>query len=187
LKQLQQGFGERIMTLGELGQAESAALRYWIQAVSEAAIPFESRWTWATLKRVDSDVYCRLREQCDLFDCTVDAGSIAEIWLHGAAMCRGYAKAFQVLQHAAEPDDAYQLGQDPRTGFRVAVGQQKAAAKRVRELHGEAVVWITPDEVAALMANVEVFKPIAAVKRLFPGAEILDARSGHPAEGDARS
>ena len=32
--------------------------------------------------------------------------------------CRGYTKAFQVLQTAVEPDDAYLLGQDPRTGFR---------------------------------------------------------------------
>ena len=77
-----------------------------------------------------------------------------------------------------------QLGQDPRTGFRVAVGQQKAAAERLRELHGESVVWITPDEVAVLLVHVEAFKPIAAVKRLFPGAEIVDLHTGDPAKGD---
>jgi hypothetical protein len=54
----------------------------------------------------------------------------------------------------------------------------------VRELHGESVSWITPDEVAALLANVEAFKPVAAIKRLFPGAEILDLRPGDP-KGDA--
>jgi hypothetical protein len=184
LKQLQPGFGERIMTLGEIGQAESAAVRYWIQAVSEAAIPFESRWTWAALKRIDRDVHDRLRDQCTLFDCALVTGSVADIEVHGAAMCRGYTKAFQVLESAAEPDDAYQLGQDPRTGFCIAIGHQKAAADRVREVHGEAVVWITPDEVAALMANVEAFKPIDTLKRLFPGAEILDLRPGDLAKGD---
>jgi hypothetical protein len=78
---------------------------------------------------------------------------------HAAAMCRGYAKAFQVLQAAAEPDDGYQLGQDPRTGFRVAIGHQKPAAARIRELYGEAVVWITPDEVAGIVGNLELFPP----------------------------
>ena len=170
------------MTDEETGEVESTAVRHWIRAVSDAAIPFESRWTWAALKRVDSDIYWRLSEQCELFDRVIDAGSIADIELHGAATCRGYTKAFQVLECAAEPDDAYQLGQDPRTGFRIAIGQQKAAAERVRELHGDPVVWITPDEVAAIFANLEAFKPVAAVKRLFPGAEILDVRPGHPAE-----
>ena len=66
------------------------------------------------------------------------------------------------------------IGEDPRTGFRVVIGQQKVAARR--ELSGKAVIWITPDEVAAVLANLEAFKPIAAVKTLFPGAEILDVR-----------
>jgi hypothetical protein len=71
-----------------------------------------------------------------------------------------------------------------RSGFRVAIGQQKAAAKRVRELHGDRVVWVTPDEVAAIVANLEAFKPIAAIKRLFPGAEIVNVFPGEPAKGD---
>jgi hypothetical protein len=83
-----------------------------------------------------------------------------------------------VLQARAEPDDAYQLGQDPRTGFRVAIRHQKAAAERVRELYGEAVLSISPDEVAALLANNEGFKAIADIKRLFPATEIRDVRSG---------
>jgi hypothetical protein len=82
---------------------EDAALRHWIGAVSEAAVPFESRWTWAALKRVDPDIHRRLREQLDLFDHAVDAGSTADIELHGAATCRGYMTAFQVLEGAAEP------------------------------------------------------------------------------------
>ena len=79
-------------------------------------------WSWTVLKRVDPDVHDRLREQCDLFGRALGTGSLADIEAHGAATSRGYAKAFQVLQAAAEPDDAYQLGQDPLTGFRVAIG-----------------------------------------------------------------
>jgi hypothetical protein len=99
-------------------------------------------------------------------------------------MCRGYVKAVQTMDSAAEPDDAYQLGQDPRTGFRVAIGEQKASAERVRELHGDTVIWTTPDEVAAILAGIEGFRPIAAIKRLFPGAEVLDVRPDELVKGD---
>jgi hypothetical protein len=163
---------------------EQAAIRKWQGAVAEAVFPFESRWTLAALKRVDAGIYQRLVEQRSLFDCALVTGTAEEIEIHGAALCRGYAVAIQILERVAEPDDAYLLGQDMHTGFRVAIGQQKAAAQRVRELHGNAVIWITPDEVAAVIANVEAFKPIAAIKRLFPGAEMLDVHSGEPAKED---
>ena len=51
-------------------------------------------------------------------------------------------------------------------------------------MHGATLVWITPDEVAAIVANLEAFKPIAAIKRMFPGAEILDVCPGEPAKAD---
>jgi hypothetical protein len=50
-------------------------------------------------------------------------------------------------------------------------------------VRGQAVIWITPDEVAAVIANVEAFKPIA-IKRLFPGAEMLEVHPGEPANGN---
>jgi hypothetical protein len=155
---------------------EDNPVRHWISLVSRSAMPFESRWTSMALKRVAPDVHRRLTEQRALFDHALARGSAAKIGLQGAALCRGYTEAFRVLERAAEPDDAYQLGQDPRTGLRVAIGQQKSAAQRVRELHGEAVVWITPDEVAAFLGSLEAFGPTAAVKRLVPGAEIVDVR-----------
>jgi hypothetical protein len=162
------------MTTVTAMRQEHAAIRTWVPNVSTAAIPFESRWTLAALKRVDPDVHRRLREQRALFDQALVAGTADEIERHGAAMCRGYAKAVQVLETAGEEDDAYMLGQDPRSGFRIAIGQQKPAAQRVRQLHGEVVTWITPDEVAAVLANLEAFKPILAIKRRFPGAEIVE-------------
>ena len=165
-------------------QRQHAAIRKWQGAVAEAALPFESRWTLAALKRVDADLYRRFRDQHPLFDQALFTGTAEEIDLHGAALCRGYSQVIQALERAAEPDDAYLLGEDMRTGFRVAIGQQKAAARRVRGVHGQAVIWITPDEVAAVIANVEAFKPIAVIKRLFPGAEMLDLHPGEPAKGD---
>lgn len=135
------------------------------------------------MKRVDAGIYRRLFDQRGLFDQVLITGTPQEIELHGAALCRGYAIAIQTLERAAEPDDAYMLGQDIRTGFRIAIGQQKAA-KRVCELHGNTVIWLTPDEVATTIANIEAFKPIATIKRLFPGAEVLDVRPHEPAKED---
>jgi hypothetical protein len=159
-------------------QREQAAIRKWQGAVAEAALPFESRWTLPALKRADAGIHRRFIDQRSLFDQALVTGTPEEIELHGASLCRGYAIAIQALERAAEPDDAYILGQDSRTGFKVAIGRQKAAAQRVRELHGAAVVWITPDEVAAIIANLDAFKPIAMIKRLFPGAEIIDVHPG---------
>ena len=159
-------------------EREDRAMRTWMGVVSDAAIAFENRWTWAALQRVDREIHRRLSEQRSLFDRAMVTGTAEEIETHGAAMVRGYAVAVQMLEAAGMADDAYLLGQDVRTGFRVAIGERKATAARVRKLHGNAVVWITPDEVAAVLANLERFKPIADLKRLFPGAEMLEVRGG---------
>jgi hypothetical protein len=165
-------------------QREHAAIRKWQAAVAEAALPFEARWTLAALRRVDHDLHRRLLDQRDFFDQALVISTAQDIEVHGAALCRGYAIAIQALERAAEPDNAYMLGQDVRSGFRVAIGQQKAAAQRVRDVHGDKVVWVTPDEVATIVANLEGFKSIALIKRLFPGAEILDVHPSKPAKGD---
>jgi hypothetical protein len=165
-------------------QREHAAIRKWQVAIAEAALPFDARWTLVALRRVDYGLHRRLLDQRDLFDQALVTGTAQDIEVHGAALCRGYAIAIQALERAAEPDNAYMLGQDVRSGFRVAIGQQKAAAQRVRDVHGDKVVWVTPDEVATIVANLEGFKPIALIKRLFPGAEILDVHPSKPAKGN---
>lgn len=150
-----------------------AVVQHWLGEVSAAATPFESRWTWLALRRVDDQLGRRLHEQRGLFDQACVTGSVEEVETHGAAMCRGYAAAVRALEGASEPDDAYQLGQDPVSGMKVAVGVQRAAVERVRTVHGSDVIWITPDEVATMLASVEAFKFVGAVKQLFPGAEIV--------------
>ena len=175
--------GSVMLTIGTI-QREQAAIRRWQGAVAEAVSPFESRWTWAALKRVDAGIHRRLFDQRGLFDQVLITGTADEIELHGAALCRGYAIAIQTLERAAEPDDAYLLGQDTRSGFFIAIGRQKAAAQRVHELHGNSVIFVTPDEVATTIASIDAFKPINAIKRLFPGAEVLDVRPHEPAKED---
>ena len=57
-------------------------------------------------------------------------GKARDVEAHGAAMLRGYVRACAVLEAAEAPDDAYQIGRDPRTGLMVAIGDQKAALAR---------------------------------------------------------
>jgi hypothetical protein len=163
-------------------RTDEQVVRYWTRETSAAAAMFERRWTWAALRRVDPSVAARLLMQRDLFDQAIVTGTGDEVDMHGAALCRGYAIATQALEAAHEPDDAYVLGQDPRSGFTVAIGQQKAAAERAVELHGTSVVWITPDEVAAVLAQLEGLKALSTIKRMFPGAEIIDIRPGDRAK-----
>lgn len=155
-----------------------------MQRVSDAATPFESRWTLRALRRVDRDLHDRLLEQQGLYHEALVTGDPAAVEEHAAAMCRGWAMVTRVMEAAAVEDDAYLLGHDPKTGTTVAVGENRHAIDRVRALHGQRVVWLTPDEIAALFAGIERFKTIAAIKQQFPAAEIIDVHPKEPAKGD---
>ena len=80
------------MKLHEL-RREEIAMRRWRAEVSEAARTFESRWTWAALRRVDRQLHHRLKEQLRLLEQALNIGSAAEIERQGAAAVRGYAEA----------------------------------------------------------------------------------------------
>ena len=60
-------------------QREQAAIRQWQAAVVEAVLPFESRWTWAALKRIDAGIYRRLMDQRGFFDRALVTGTPEEI------------------------------------------------------------------------------------------------------------
>ena len=156
-------------------KSEDAALRHWLPATTAAAAPFEGRWSLNALHHVNPDIHHRLIEQRNLFDTAVVTGTAADIETHGAALCRGYRIATETMQAAAEPDDAYRIGQDPQSGLKVAISHNKAAAQRARELHGNNTIWVTPDEVAVLFANAEQLK-ISIIKQHFPGAELIAVR-----------
>lgn len=157
---------------------DDAAMHKWFAAVSSAAASFDARWTLRTLDRVDPVLAGRLREQRALFDEAMLMGTAAQIEEHGAAMCRGYRKAVERLERADVGDEAYQLGSDPVSGIRVAIGIQKAAAARVRELYGDGVSWISADECAALigLASADAVAFATAVKKHFPGAVLTEIR-----------
>jgi hypothetical protein len=160
-------------------------VKNWRAQVAEAAYAFERRWTRLTLKRVEKELAAKLIRQQDLFNEACVTGTVAQIREHGAAMLRGYAVVTQALERAAVEDDAYLIGRCPKTGTTVAIGDQKAAIDRVREIHGEQVVLLSPDEVATLFGSVEALKTIAAIKRRFPGAEVIDRHPGEPAKADS--
>ena len=166
----------------------SQVVRRQLADTAAAASAFEARWTVQALRRVSPDIHRRLLgkdEQRDIFDRAVFDGDPDEIELQGAALCRGWRAAVKAMEAAAEPDDAYFVGMDPRTGCKVAVGPSRGSVERVQEIDGSSVTFLTPDEVATLYAATEGFKAIDAIKQRFPGAEIIDRRPSEPAKRDS--
>jgi len=150
----------------------------WRRRVNEAAASFESRWTTIALRRHDLDLAVRLHEQRELFHEACAIGDGRAIIEQGGAMVRGYEVCARALEEAQIPDDSYVLGQCPTTGFKVAVALNKHAVGRVRELHGQDVVMVSADEVATLMASSQAFMTVAAIKKKFPGAEVVERYAG---------
>ena len=158
-------------------------LARWSSVVADAALTFERRWTDLALRRVDGALARLLHEQLGMFHQACITGEADEIGIHGSAMCRGYAAAVRAMEAAGPnggpyPDDAYMLGADPVTGTKVVVGQHQGILGRVQELHGQDVICITPDEVAVMVGTLGALQGIGAVKRLFPGAEIIRRYEG---------
>ena len=152
-----------------------------MRRVSDAAAPFESRWTLRALLRIDPDLHDRLLDQQSLYHQALVTGSLADVEDQSAAMCRGWGAVTRTMEAAGAPDDAYLLGLHGGTGTRVAIGEQKQAIARVRELHGQTVVWITPDEVAAMVAGMEVVK---SIKAIWPDAEVINLYPKESAQSD---
>ena len=149
--------------------------------VAGAAEAFESRWTLNALKRSDPDLHQIFGEQQELYHEALIRGSDHEVEEQAAAMCRGWAAVARAMDAAEAEDDAYLLGCHGGTGTRVAIGEQKHAIARVRELHGDKIIWITPDEVAALVGGMELLK---AAKGVFPDAEVINLYPNEPAIED---
>lgn len=150
-----------------------------------AADAFESRWLMCSLKRVDPGLYDAIVDQRSMFNAAVWSGKKNDIAEHGAAMCRGWAAALARMDKDNIPDDAYLLGEDIATGSKVAIGRRPSPGARVKELLDSNIVWLTPDEVAAMFAGLQ---GVAQVKALWPGAEItraIDRYPDEPAQEDA--
>jgi hypothetical protein len=109
----------------------------WQAKVSDAAVPFEARWTEAGLRRIDPDLYARFQRQRELFNNAVEGGSLDEVATHGGAMVRAYIAVFTAMEGAGAPDDAYQVARGPN-GLTIAIGPKPCCA-RVQELYGDVV------------------------------------------------
>jgi hypothetical protein len=159
--------------------------------VSDAAKAFESRWTLRALKRIDPGLYDLLAEQRSLWEAALIKGEETDVEAQTEAMCRGWRAVARRMEEAGAEDDAYLLGRDERTGLRVAIGDQLAAMDRVREVEVPGpldendqpvmervpVTWVTPDEVATLLAAQQ---ELLRIKGAFVGAEIIDLYPTEP-------
>jgi len=142
----------------------------WQTKVSDAAVPFEARWTEAALRRIDPGLHARFQKQRELFHAALKNGTIDEVVEHGAAMVRAYVAVVAAMEAAGAADDAYQIGRGPG-GLTIAIGPKPCRA-RLQELYGDTVQWFSPDEIAAIVEMDARFKAIVDVKRAFPGAEM---------------
>lgn len=155
---------------------DSGAVVRVLRELREAADMFDSRWTLGALARADAALAERLQEQIQLYQAAQITGTMGDLREHAAAMRRGYIKAAAACEASGLEDDAYVLGLDTATGLRVAIGDKRASAVRVAELHGGNVVWLNPDEVARLWASIQGLRRVDAIKELWPGAEVTDIR-----------
>src|SRR6266550_1584675 len=143
--------------------------------VNDAKAKFEGRWMMLSLCRVNEELYNNLMDQIDIFDDVSITGTAEDIEEHGEATLRGFEVATKVMEKSALEDDAYVMGQCHLTGLKIAIGSAKGSTKRIREIHGQDVVFISPDEIATMIAmkgecESKVIAFIHETKKLFPGA-----------------
>lgn len=164
------------MVVVQVRSLDSTAALQLLRKVNEAAKVFESRWTMGALARLDPALAKSLHEQIQLYQQAAVTGTMADLTEHAGGLARGYRYCAAKLEDAGVEDDAYLIGVDSATGCRVAIGDRRASAERVAEMHGNRVVWLNPDEVARLWASIEGLTKIEPLKEFFPGAEIVDVR-----------
>jgi hypothetical protein len=141
-----------------------------LSRVADAARAFESRWTTRRLKQLDPQLHARLQRQMELFQAAlVCCEDDEELVAQGEAMLRGWAAATARMEGVE--DCSYMLGRDERSGLQVAISDQQGAQDRVAEVHGVQTLFLTPDEVATLMA---AQRELLQIKGAFPGCEIVD-------------
>lgn len=141
--------------------------------VQPAESAFRSRWRLSTLLRVDADLHAAVVDQIGLYNAALVTGTRVEARDHAEAMVRGWRAACAALESPLLPDDAYQVGFDPRTGTRVVIAEQKDSVGRVQTMKGERVIIVTPDEVATMIAGMTI---IAEAKAFFPDAELVQIK-----------
>jgi len=166
--------------LMNIKRADRVVEKMW-QRVNDVKAKFEGRWMMLSLNRVDPVLYQNLYEQICIFDDISITGSPEDIEEHGEATIRGFEIAIKTMEKSEIVDDSYMMGCCPMTGFKIAIGSAKGSTKRVREVYGQDVVFISPDELATIVATKgecesKVIAFIHETKKLFPGAELIASR-----------
>ena len=95
-------------------------------------------------------------------------------------LCSG----IRALEATREPDDAYVLGQIETPAPRSPSGARRLLPPSAPSRFSGTVIWISPDQVAAVLAQLEG-QGALNYKRMLPGAEIIDIRTGGPAKSDS--
>lgn len=156
--------------------AKETVVSQALSLVGPAERSFSSRWRLSTLQRVDPDLHARIVEQRDLYDAAMLMGSDEDVKVQSEAMVRGWRAACQRMEQPLQPDDAYLVGTNLDTFTRVVIGHHKGSAARQQVQDGHTVIFITPDEVAAMFGAMTALK---TVKELFPDSEILNVVEAH--------
>lgn len=140
--------------------------------VAPAEAAFHSRWRLSSLRRVDGDLWQALTEQQELYSSACVMGPDADAREQSAAMVRGWAAACKAMEAAQAPEDAYLMGMDDASGIQVVIAEHKGSRDALAARYGEPLVLLTPNEVATLLATVEIVKQ---AKQHFPDAELMPA------------
>lgn len=141
-----------------------------LATVAPAETAFRSRWRLQSLRRIDPELHRLLTEQIDLYDKALITGTDDEARDQAAAMIRGWRAACSAMESPLLPDDAYLTGWDHNTNTIVVIAQCQASGPRAERVLGQKVVTVTPDEVAKMIAGLNI---IREAKSLFPDAEVI--------------
>lgn len=139
--------------------------------VTAAATAFEARWTLAALSRVDAELHAKLSRQIGLWHAAMRGDSAHDLERQGQGLVRGYQRAAEAMALSGEADDAFYVGHDAASGLCIAIGHQMASAAHAQEAFPGAV-FLTPDEIAALLGRIMGIDQVVAVKRAWPGAVV---------------
>jgi hypothetical protein len=149
----------------------SAAVARAVALVAPAENAFRSRWRFSTLRRLDDGLADALEEQMGLYEAALITGTEMDIKEQSEAMVRGWRAACSRMEAPLQDDDAYFEGVDYSTGLHVVIGQHIGSHARVQVKDGARCIFMTPDEVARMMAGVRL---ITDAKSIFPDAEIIE-------------
>jgi predicted exporter len=151
--------------------AKSSTVADALSLTAPAEAAFRSRWRLSTLARIAPELHQALTEQIQLYDTAMLTGRDDEVKLQSEAMVRGWRAACKTLEQPLNDDDAYFVGQDPKTGTKLVIGQCKQSIARVQSIEGSRAIFMTPDELAVIVAGLDI---IAQAKTLFPDAEVVE-------------